>query len=89
MGAWAAPPNTAAMPTRAYAPDAAVTAGKSQWKNVPTALPSAAPMNKDGEKTPPEPPEPSVSEVATSLPATSTARNENGIGCCSTCSTVS
>ena len=41
--------------------------GRSPWTAAPKTAPNMAPMNSDGPKTPPEPPEPMVKEVAASL----------------------
>ncbi len=41
-------------------------------RSEPNAPPRVAPMNSDGEKIPPDEPEPSVSDVASSLATNST-----------------
>jgi hypothetical protein len=54
------------------------SAGKIRWRPVPYAAPAVAPRNRAGENTPPEAPEPRVSEVANSFKANKRARNTSG-----------
>ena len=62
-----APPTIAAMPTMAKAGTLTSTAGNNICASAPNAPPSVAPMNSEGEKIPPDEPEPRLSEVAGSL----------------------
>ncbi len=75
IGARAAPANTAPMPTSAYAPAGAVRLGSAVCASCPNAEPSIAPMNRDGAKTPPEPPMAIVRLVATTFAASSSTTN--------------
>ena len=70
MGPWVVALTMAPMPARLYAPWAAVTCGKSVCIRKPNAPPAIAPMNSDGANTPPELPEPMVTEVVRILMAT-------------------
>ena len=72
-GACVAPATTAAMPTSAYAAGEPPSGSRPiVWSATPKAAPVAAPRNSDGAKTPPEPPEPSVRQVARALQASRT-----------------
>ncbi len=68
IGARAAAANTAPMPTGPYAPAGPVKSGQAACSKPPYAVPSMAPMNRVGVKTPPEPPMARVRDVATILP---------------------
>ena len=70
MGARAVPAKSAPMPRMAYSSGVWATFGTSRCTTSPKAPPSAAPISSEGPKAPPEPPEPIVTEVATSLSAT-------------------
>ena len=72
IGERAVPATIAAIPTVAYAPASAVAPGSSSCTPAPYAPPSIAPRKSVGRKTPPLPPEPSVTEVATNFRASST-----------------
>ena len=71
MGARAAPEKTAPMP---MTPKTAAAVGESGAASIPIAAPSIPPMHRDGAKTPPANPVPSVTEVATALAAASPSR---------------
>ena len=64
IGASDAAAKTAAMPTKPYAAAGPVQDGNAWCANAPNPSPKNAPVNKDGANTPPEPPPPSVREVA-------------------------
>ena len=64
------------MPTMANAGHADRQTGKDGDGSSPAnAPPSVAPMNSDGEKMPPDEPEPRLNDVASSLQAYSSNRN--------------
>ena len=70
IGALAVPANSAAMPTSAKEPMIRMESGtskpgRSATTTDPSAPPRPAPMKRVGAKTPPDPPEPRVNEVAT------------------------
>ena len=69
------PPIAAAMPAIAKVGMATSSSGISAWQRCPNAAPPAAPMNKAGENTPPDAPEPSDRQVAKSFSAASRSRN--------------
>ena len=62
------------MPTIAKAGRLTGAPGNSDVTSAAKAAPSVAPMNSDGEKMPPEEPEPRLIEVASSLATASTSR---------------
>ena len=75
IGACAAAAKTAPIPDQSVRAGRAGQAGQARVRPRPKALPSIAPMNSDGAKTPPEPPIAMVRLVATILP-TSSAEQE-------------
>ena len=63
--------------------------GRSRLEILPTTPPVMAPMNSDGAKMPPDPPEPRVSDVANILASTNAPISSMGIRSCSARSMVS
>ena len=61
------PPTIAAMPTMAKAGTLTPAEGSSRFASAAKAPPRVAPMNSDGEKIPPDEPEPRLSDVASSF----------------------
>ncbi|KIC57916.1 hypothetical protein RM52_07480 [Microbacterium hominis] len=57
--------NTAPMPIAAYTAGSPAASPNSWWTTRPKAVPTIRPTNSEGAKTPPDPPMPRVSEVAT------------------------
>ena len=66
-GAWVVPATIVAIPTSAYALTLASPIRPMLRRVRPKAPPSIAPMNREGANTPPEPPLPSVRQVARNL----------------------
>jgi hypothetical protein len=58
-------PTIAPMPTMAKAGPLIARPGSSHDTSAAKELPSIAPMNSDGEKIPPDAPDPRLTEVAT------------------------
>lgn len=79
IGACVAAPTIAAIPTSAYASGCKPRPGKTWFSSTPNAPPVAAPMYSDGVNTPPDPPLPSVSDVAMIFPTASNARTCHAI----------
>jgi hypothetical protein len=63
------------MPTTANSMTEKPASGNRATPSAPNAAPSVAPMNSEGEKTPPEAPDPRLTEVAKSLPTKSAANS--------------
>ena len=72
MAAPVPPPTIAAMPMMAQAVTLKPVDRMNGVDQAPNAPPTVAPMNSEGEKMPPEAPEPRLTEVAQSLAANST-----------------
>ena len=73
MAAPVPPPTIAAMPIIAQVVTPSPSTGWMALIAAPKAPPMVAPMNSDGEKMPPEAPEPRLTEVAHNLAANSSA----------------
>jgi hypothetical protein len=70
------PPTMAPMPTMAKAGTLSGVMTPAELSRAAKAPPSVAPMNSDGEKMPPEDPEPRLSDVASSLARVSRPRSQ-------------
>ena len=82
-GACVVPATTAPMPIMAYASGEAVTSGRKACTNRPNSPPATTPRNSDGEKMPPDAPEPSVMHVAASLRRNRASSTCQARVCCS------
>ncbi len=69
MAAPVAPPTIAAMPIIANTATEMAGSGKIMCATAPKAAPSVAPMNSEGEKMPPDDPEPRLSDRRQKLAA--------------------
>src|SRR5579872_7072564 len=70
------PPTIAPMPTIANAGTLRGGINPVLFSAAANAPPSVAPMNSEGEKMPPDDPEPRLKDVATSFETNSSARNQ-------------
>ena len=77
MAAPVPPPTMAAMPTIAEVVVVTPSTGCTAVRRAPNAPPIVAPMNSDGEKMPPDDPDPRLIEVAQSF-ATNNRINSDG-----------
>src|ERR1041385_7432144 len=66
------------MPTIVNGPPAGSIPGNHASNTVPTVAPRQPPMTIDGPNTPPEPPEPIVSDVVSILPIATKPRTASG-----------
>ena len=76
MAAPVPPPTMAAIPIMAQVVTPMPSTGANRFTRTPKAPPSVAPMNKDGEKIPPDAPDPRLIEVAAILAANKTMRSK-------------
>ena len=74
------PPTIAAMPTMAKLATSIGNGTCSAFSAAAKAPPIAAPMNSEGEKMPPEEPEPRLTEVANSLATNRNSSKAPSIG---------
>ena len=72
-----APPTTPAIPATAKPDTLLSIPGKHQFRAMPYAAPNVAPMNSEGEKIPPDAPEPSVRDVTSSFSTKSSSSRWN------------
>jgi len=78
MGTLATPAKNPPIPTSTHAAVGGANCGATRWVRSANTAPVTPPMTSDGAKTPPEPPDEIVSEVARIFAGTSRSRTFKG-----------
>ncbi len=78
IGTLATPAKNPPIPTRTQAAVGGANCGATRWARSAKTAPVTPPMTSDGAKTPPEPPEEIVNEVARIFAGTSSSRTFSG-----------